>query len=264
MLVGVTVDPDAYDRLAAYPGADMCRVFGYSRKGLPAWQPTTGDRRVAQLTAAGVMPACIFQDWPDDAAAKTAVTAWLDQVDQLCRLTWRHEHDRKETDITRVRRRNYLLSGWIHDHPNGDFVTLVPTQTYQWTMGTGPGKGNGDWSIWYTGIGQTGVDVYADSWRTDYPDPAGFLAPLWRYRDSIGRRIEIPEFGAARLAGDPTGQRRGEWLYRCAQIMRAEGVTAVCYWDDVGSNGTELRLWRAAADTPEAEAWRQVIAENNA
>lgn len=261
MLVGTTVDPHAYDRLTTYPGSRMCRVFGYSGKGgPPSWRPTTGDARISRLLAAGIMPAAVWQDWPNDQRAHELVTAWLDEVDQSARLTWRHEADRKETDHTRYRIRYFRLAEWVDAHPNGHYVTLVPTQTYQWTMS----KGRGDYALWYTGIGIAGVDVYADSWRTDYPIPQVFLSPLWRYRDTINQPIELPEFGAARLPGDPTGERRAAFLYECAQLMRAEGVTAVCYWDDIGSNGTDLRLWRDRADTPEAETWRQVIAENNA
>lgn len=264
MLVGVTIDPRDYThRALAFPESQMCRVFGYSRKGMPAWEPATGDGRVAWLIRElpGIVPACVFQDWPDDATTKTRVLAWLDQVDSPCRLTWKHEADRKREDPTVLRRRYYLLAQWVGEHPNGHHVTLVPTQTYQWTMGSSAGKGAGDWSRFYTGIGIPGVDVYANSWEAHYPDPDPFLAPLWRYRDTIGTALEIPEFGAARVQGDADGQARADWLYRCGTMMRAEGVTAVAYWDDLGSNATDLRLWTDQPTTPEVVAWSAVMAD---
>lgn len=266
MLVGTTVDPGAYDRLATYPGTRMCRVFGYGSRGLPPWKPTTGDARIAAVTtlAPSAQPAAVFQIWPDDNTVRARIESWLDELDRPARLCWRHEADRKGEPIASYRRRYFLMAGWLAEHPKGELVTLTPTQTYQWTMAAAAGKGHGDWSIYYTGIGNTGIDVYADSWRPDYPDVSTFLDPLWRYRDTIGRPLELPEFGAARVAGDVDGQRRAAWLYACAEVMRREGVTAVCYWDDLGTGGTDLRLWTDDPDTPEAQAWRAVIAENNA
>lgn len=267
MLVGVTVDPRQYEtRIPAFPESQMCRVFGYSTAGLPAWGPATGDRRVARLRALvpGIVPACVFQDWPDDATVKARITVWLDQVDTDCRLTWKHEADRKRTDPTVYRRCYYRLAQWVADHPNGSKVTLVPTQTYQWTMASAAGKGAGDWSKYYTGIGTPGVDVYANSWEASYPDPAAFLAPLWRYRDTIGQPLEFPEFGAARVAGDVDGQKRADWLYQCGQMMRVQGVTAVAYWDDLGSNSTDLRLWKDTPTTPEVLSWSAVMADMGA
>lgn len=264
MLVGVTLDPlDYLHRGLAFPQSQMCRVFGYSSRGMPAWTPTTRDGRVAWLRRElpDCMPACVFQDWPDDATTQSRVVAWLDEVDGPCRLTWRHEADRKREDPTVYRRRWYLLAQWVAEHPNGHWVTLVPTQTYQWTMSGGAGKGRGDWSRYYTGIGTPGVDVYANSWEGRYPDPGTFLAPLWRYRDTIGTTLEFPEFGAARLPFDTDGRERAGWLYRCAEIMHAQGVTAVAYWDDLGSNRTDLRLWTDTPTTPEVFAWSAVIAD---
>lgn len=262
MLVGVTVDPREYgSRVPVFPLSRMCRVFGYAAKSLPAWQPTTGDRRVAALRELlpAVVPACVFQDWPSDSLVRQLLNAWLDQVDADCRLTWKHEADRRREDPTVYRRRYFQLAQWVVDHPNGEHVTLVPTQTYQWTMSAGPGKGVRDWSKYYTGIGIPGVDVYANSWEDHYPDPAAFLAPLWRYRDTIGRALEVPELGAARVAGDTDGRARADWLFRCGSMMRAEGVTAVAYWDAVGSNGTDLRLWTDEPATQEVAAWSALM-----
>jgi hypothetical protein len=262
VLVGVTVDPKAYaSRLPVFPGNRMCRVFGYSSRGLPAWQPVTGDKRVATIRelVPGIVPACVWQDWPSDSETLPKVVAWLDQVDGPCRLTWRHEADRKREEPAAYRRRWYLLAQTVAEHPNGHYVTLVPTQTYQWTMAAAGGKGGGDWSKYYTGIGIAGVDVYANSWESRYPDPGAFLAPLWRYRDTIGRPLEFPEFGAARIAPDADGSQRADFLYRCAEIMHVQGVTAVAYWDDLGSNSTDLRLWKDQPATREAAAWAAVI-----
>lgn len=265
MLVGVTVDPREYaTRIPVFPGSRMCRVFGYVARSLPTWRAATGDRRIAQLRelVPGIQPAAVFQDWPDDTTTRARVVGWLDQIDFPARLCWRHEGDRKQEDPTTYRHRWYNLAQWVMDHPNGHHITLTPTQTYQWTMSNAAGKGGGDWSMFYTGIGNPGIDVYANSWEPDYPDPAGFLAPLWRYRDTIGRNVEFPEFGAARVTGDADGNRRAEFLHTCATMMKAEGVTAVCYWDDLGSNNTDLRLWQNQPTTPEVAAWSAVIADN--
>lgn len=266
MLVGATIDPRDYERrVPALPDSRMCRVFGYASRGLPTWAPQTGDKRVAQLRALapGIMPALVFQDWPSDDEARARVHALLDEVDAPCRLTWRHEADRKGEEPTQYRRRYFTLSDWVAEHPNGDYVTIVPTSTYQWTMSTAAGKGAGDWSKYHVGAGRTGIDVYADSWRSDYPAVAQFFAPLWRYRDTIGADLEVPEFGAARVAGDVDGWRRADWLVRSFDHMATEGVTAVAYWDDLGSNGTDLRLWTDTPDTPEVEAVREVMRQYN-
>lgn len=262
MRVGVTIDPREYERrVPVFPRSGMCRVFGYPSTGLPSWVGRAGDRRIPWLRQAvpGIVPAAVFQDWPSDVATHERIDAWLDEVDGPVRLTWRHEADRKNEDATVYRRRYYLMQEWLLDHANGHHVTLVPTATYQWTLGNAGGKGRGDWSRFYAGIGTPGVDVYADSWRTDYPNPSAFLSPLWRFRDVIGQAIELPEFGAARLPVDADGQRRAGWLTECARIMAFEGVTAVSYWDDIGSNKTDLRLWSAGPDTPEVAAWRAVM-----
>lgn len=64
MIVGTTVDPEAYDRLALYPGTRMCRVFGYSSKGMPVWKPTTGGDRVQRVRALApsAIIAAVYQD----------------------------------------------------------------------------------------------------------------------------------------------------------------------------------------------------------
>jgi hypothetical protein len=266
VIVGATIDPREYERrVPLYPDSRMCRVFGYPSKGLPTWSPETGDKRIARLRelVPGIIPAAVFQDWRDDATARALVTAWLDQVDAPARLCWRHEADRKREDSTVYRRRYFVLAELLQDHPNGHHITLTPTSTYQWTLSKAAGKGQGDWSRYHVGVGTPAIDVYADSWRGDYPDPAAFLAPLWRYRDLIGQAIEFPEFGAARLPVDVDGRRRAEWLTVCADIMAVEGVTAVSYWDDLGSNATDLRLSRSEAVTPEIEAWRDVMRRYN-
>lgn len=266
MIVGATIDPRVYDsRVPTYPESQMCRVFGYPSTGLPSWRGRAGDRRIPTLRqmVPNMVPACVFQDWPSDSEVRERLTAWLDEVDGPARLTWRHEADRKTEEPAQYRRRYFLMAELLAEHPAAELVTLVPTSTYQWTQSMGPGKGRGDFSKFHVGVGVAGVDVYADSWREHYPDPAQFLAALWRYRDTIGSDIEIPEFGAARVAGDGDGQRRAEWFTRCAAIMAAEGVTAVSYWDDIGSNGTDLRLYRDSPDTPEVQAWRAVMREHN-
>jgi hypothetical protein len=266
VIVGTTVDPSQYEtRLLTYPGTRMCRVFGPPNTGIPSWQGRKGDERIARIKRVDplIEPACTFKDWPNDTSALIAVNAWLDQLDGPTRLAYMHEGDAKNVDATTYRHRWYLLAGWIHNHPNGRFVTLTPTQTSQWTLATPAGKGRGDWSKYYVGLGRPAVDVYAGAWLTKYPDPAGFLEPLWRFRDTIGWNLEFPEFGIARLTFDTTGQGRADWAYACAGIMRAEGVTAVSWWDDFGSNGTDIRLYDSTPDTPEVSAWRAVIAENN-
>lgn len=266
MLVGVTIDPREYEnRAPLYPASRMCRVFGYASKGLPTWRPETGDKRVARLRelVPEIVPALVFQDWPDDDTVHQRVSALLDQVDAPCRLTWRHEADRKREEPSQYRRRYFMLADWVNAHANGHHVTLVPTSTFQWTMSLAAGKGRGDWSKYHVGVGRTGVDVYADSWRGTYPDVRKFFAPLWRYRDAIGADLEFPEFGVARVAGDVSGTGRAAFIAEALDHMAAEGVTAVAYWDDIGSNGTDLRLWSAAPASPELDVLREATARYN-
>ncbi len=262
MIVGANIDPRNYDeRVPMYPDSRMCRVFGYAKRGMPTWRPATGDDRVAHLHRLNpaIIPALVFQDWPDDQTARTRVTALLDEIDGPARLCWRHEADRKSEEPTTYRHRYFALAGWLADHPARQYVTLTPTSTYQWTMPKVDGKGHGDWSKYHVGVGHIGVDVYADSWRADYPDPDAFLGPLWRYRDLVDQPMEFPEFGAARVAGDEDGKRRADWLAKCAEIMAREGLVAVSYWDDLGSNLTDLRLSATTEDTPEVRVWRDVM-----
>jgi len=267
MLVGASIDPREYDRrVPVLPENRLCRVFGYQSRGMPTWRPQTGDKRVARLRELlpDLVPALIFQDWPSDAEAERRVRALLDEIDRPARLTWRHEADRKREPVEQYRRRYFQLAEWVGTHPNGGHVTLVPTSTYQWTMSNAPGKGKGDWSRYHVGVGRTGIDVYANSWESGYPDPVAFLAPLWRYRDAIGAPLEFPEFGAARARADASGNGRAEFITRVADIAAAEGVTGIAYWDDIGSNGTDLRLWRDDPETPEVAAWRDVMRRHNA
>ncbi len=270
MIVGTTVDPAAYEeRLPRYPGSRMCRVFGYPGTGLPPWRArrvgNVVDDRIERVLriAPGTIIAGTFKDWNDDASARAAVNAWIDEIPPEvddARLAWMHEADRKGVDPTLYRRRQWLLAEWIADHPRGELVTQTPTSTYMWTLDDAAGKGRGDWSKYLAGVGITAVDVYAPSWAPTYPDPAKFVEPLRRLQDITGGDVEVPELGAARLDGDPTGERRAEWIVDVAGRLRAIGVTAVAWWDDYGTNGTDLRLAVGDEVSPEVEAWRAVIA----
>lgn len=266
MIVGASIDPRAYTaRVPALPESRMCRVFGYASKGMPTWRPQTGDRRVSTLCEMlpAIVPALVFQDWPDDAEVKRRLSVLLDEADRPFRLTWRHEADRKHEPVEQYRRRYFLIQAWLGEHPNGYLATLVPTSTYQWTTSNAAGKGRGDWSLYHVGIGTPGVDTYANSWESGYPHVPKFLEPLWRYRDVINDDIEIPEFGAARARADVNGNGRAEFITAVADGLAAGGVTAVSYWDDIGSNGTDLRLWFDKPDTPELAAWRDVMRRYN-
>lgn len=271
---GVTVDPTQIEtRLPWYPGARLCRVFGYPGDGIPPWQPaprpskpTEIDRRLERIAAVApeITPHVSFKDWPDDARVAAMVHGWLDDLpiaedDAVSTgvpayLTWMHEPEPKGVDPALYRRRWFTLAKIVDDHVNGGHVPLVPVQTLQWTMSTGDGKGKGDLSIYYTGIGSPGIDCYADSWRPDYPPPGQFLAPALRLAAAAGVAPFLPELGSAKVATDTSGERRADWIRAVGSILRAEGAEAASWWDDFGTGGVDIRL-----DEPGRAAWNDVI-----
>ena len=275
MLAGVTVDPRDLmtGRLARYPGARLCRVFWGPGDGHPKWS----DPRLIKLATtmpAGVprvIPHVSWKDWDSAAAARTGVTAFLDgltgaagifpageDAEPLAVLTWMHEPEPKGIDAALYRRNWWDLGGIVGDHPNGELVDLVAIQTLQWTESTKPGKGNGDLTRYYAGVAQPGIDCYANSWEPTYPDPVKFLQTALQLADRSGAAPCIPELGAMKLAYDPTGARRADWIRTVGGILKREGCSMVSWWDDLGTGGVDFRL----DDKPSADAWRDVIAGN--
>lgn len=277
MLVGVTVAPDLIEqRMPQWAGARITRVFGYPGEGIPHWTPRPfrakrgSDSRLQRLTAAApdVIPNVVFRDWADDVTVASMVTAWvadlpvpptlepgeLSTLPQAF-LTWCHEPGPKGVDPALYRRRWMTLSAILADLPAAGRVQPLPTDALQWVMGTDPAKGNGDLSIYHTGVGWPAMDCYADSWRPTYPDPRTFLTPALRIADAAGTPPFLPELGAALVAGD-TGERRAEWIRAVVEILRSEGCAGVCWWDNLGTGGTDLRL----DDEPSRTAWQDAIA----
>jgi hypothetical protein len=273
MMVGVTVDPTEYEtRLPLYPGNQMCRVFSPPGSGMTGWPGSGHDDRVARIWAAGgeqIRPACTFKDWADDHTAKTAFDQWLNVAPEAIErvgvdLAHMHEGDAKRVDAAEYRRRQFLLAQWITQHPRGKYVRLTPTQTLQYTQAKSrPGKPKGDGNLvpYFAGVGTPALDMYADSWVKDYPDPVAFCEPLWQLRDATGQAPAVPELGAARVRSDTTGAGRAAWLTAVAEQLAAGGCASVCLWDDLGTGGTNLRLTDdVGVTTPEVTAWRAVIA----
>lgn len=275
MDVGVTVDPAQIEaRLPLYPGNKIIRVFGYPGTGLPAWRSTGkgSDDRIERIYATvghGIRIAATFKDWASDKTARTMVTGWLDNAPESIEqtgvdLAHMHEADAKRFNVTEYRRRQFLLAEWVTAHPRGKYVRITPTQTLQYTMAkSAPGKpkGDGDITPYYAGVGVPALDMYADSWEKTYPDPVKFCEPLWRLRDAAGVAPAVPEIGAARLPADKNGSGRAEWLEAVGEQLSLGGCASVCYWDDLGTGGTDLRLTvDPTVVTPEVEAWRRVMA----
>lgn len=263
MLAGVTVDPDDLPRMARFPQARHTRVFWPPKAGLPTW----ADRRLQWLktNAPLVVPHVSFKDWPSDAAVTKGVTAFLDGMtaptvtgtaDPLVMLTWMHEGDAKGVDSGDYRRRWWTLQGIVGDHPNGPLVGTAPIQTLQWTQGVAKGKGNGDLSRYYAGVGCAGIDCYANSWDPAYPDPAKFLHLALQLAARSGGPPCLPELGAVRLASDPSGRGRADWIRAVATILKSEGCRVVSWWDAIGTGGTDFRL----DDEPSRTAWQDVCA----
>lgn len=269
MRVGVTVDPKDYDaRLKLYPGPAVCRVFGPPGSGIPRWT----DRRVQFLLRRGIMPHVSFKDWgrdDTDASAAQQIDSWLDEVPQqapgpvVARLTYMHEPEPKNFDDRLYRRRQMYLAELIAAHRNGRWVRQVCIQTLQWTASGKAGKGRGDFSRYYAGVGELGMDCYADSWASNYPSPAKFLEIPLRLADSAGQPLIVPELGARRLDFDTTGERRAHWIRTVCDRLRMEGCTAVSWWDDLGGDkdgsATDYRL----EDEPSRQAWCEVMTANH-
>lgn len=274
MLAGVTVDPSQIEaRLPLYPGNSIIRVFGYIGGGLPEWVATKTDDRIPRIAALvpGIRFAVTWKDWASDAAARALFDDWLSMAPasiettgvDICHM---HEADAKRMNVTEYLRRQFLLAEWLREHPRGRHVRQTPTQTLQWTMAKslpGKPKGDGDITKYYAGVGVPALDMYADSWAKTYPDPVKFCEPLWRLRDASGLAPAVPEFGAARLPADKAGTGRAEFIEAVGDQLRLGGASSVCYWDDLGTGGTDLRLTKDAQEiTPEVEAWRRVLAAN--
>lgn len=270
MRAGVTVDPKdlAVGRHNRYPGLRHCRFFWSPGDGLPV----LADKRLAQFQQGrkdgepARIPHVSWKDWDSLPVVRAGVNALLDSLtapaapapvdEPLLVLTWMHEGDAKNVDPATYRRNWWDLSGIVGEHPNGALVQLVPIQTLQWTESMKDGKGKGDLSRYYVGLGQPGIDCYNDGWLPTYPDPHRFLETPLRLADRAGQAPCLPELGISKLAYDPTGQRRADLLLQIAGILRSEGCVMVNYWDDLGTGGTDFRL----DDKPSADAWRAVVA----
>ncbi len=259
--LGVTVDPTQYEaRLPFHEGAyGPSRVFWKPGAGLPSWADSR-VRRIKAVDARRRLSFC-FKDWPSDEAVRLGVRKIIDEAraaGETFDLAHMHEPGPKDFDPREWRRRQFKLDEWIGE--DVDVCTLTPTEAMQWLMSNADGKGKGDLSIYYAGVGDPSIDCYWDGWVDKYPTASAFLAPALRLQDAAGRPVRLPEFGGARLKSDPTGQGRADTITAVCDLARAEGVALISYWDDIGTGGTRIALGDVGENTPEQQAWRAQIA----
>ncbi len=259
--LGVSVDPTEYEsRLPAHEGAfGPSRVFWKPGAGLPSWDDSR-VRRIKAVDERRRLSFC-FKDWQSDAFVRTGVRALIERArtdGETFDLAHMHEPGPKDFDPREWRRRQFVLDEWIGD--DTDVCTLTPTEALQWVMSNKDGKGKGDLSIYYAGVGVPSIDCYWDSWADEYPSAAAFLAPALRLQDAAGKPVRLPEFGGARIKSDTSGAGRAALITAVCDLARAEGVALISYWDDIGTGGTDIRLGPVGGNTPEQQAWRAQIA----
>ncbi len=270
--VGVNATPsELAATLQTFPGMRFCRVFGAPGRGIPAWTAPA----MTELRKAGALAWPSFKDWLGDEAAKTMIGTWLDSIPSSVNETWLTYHHEPEGDLNsyEYRRRWIQLGRWVRAHRNAAKVRLVPIHTLYPSRHKSDDTYSTDWTKW-VGVWQQwmplnrdgsyvgdymGWDCYLESDAKPYEPPSLlFRAPLAAAKQA-GTRLVIPELGALRINGDAgIGTGRAAWINACTEYLDVEGVHAVAWWHNTGTNGADYRL----SDKPSAEAWRAAINRN--
>lgn len=262
MRVGLTCAlADYAGHFADFPSAAFCRVFFEPGQGLlPQSHP-----KLAKLPAS-VTP---WVSWKDP-VSEAVLDDWLHHVTRPTIVTYHHERDNGKTPAEQSRKvraehfaRTRAYHGVIAGHPKRHLITHIPIQTLQWTAGKTTAtavRGDGDWRTWWAGVGDgIGIDCYADSWATSYPDPEKFLAISNEMAEGSGRRLWLPEVGSVLLGGD-TGAGRAAWIRDLVALLRERGAGGAAWWCAIGKPGAEgeVRDFHLS-DQPSAQAWRNAI-----
>lgn len=262
MRVGLTCAAVDYgSHFAAFPLAAFCRVFFEPGDGLPPWMHPKLANLPPQVTP--------WVSWKDP-VSEAVLDDWLHQVTRPTIVTYFHEKDngKKLAEQSRKVRaehfaRTRAYHGVIAGHRNRPLIQHVPIQTLQWTAGKTTAtavKGDGDWRLWWAGVGDgVGIDCYADSWATSYPDPEAFLRLPFELAEGAGRRLWLPELGSVLLGGD-TGAGRAAWIRDVMTLLRERGCAGAAWWCALGKpgKGGEVRDFHLS-DQPSADAWREAI-----
>lgn len=269
MRVGINATPvDIPATLLSFPAPASCRVFGGIGAGIPSW---TGAA-IMLLRKARVTPWVSFKDWPDDATAARAVTAWLSAMPADVPEVWLTYHHEPEGDLpSGLYRHNWtVFAQTVRAHPNAGRVRLVPIHTWYPARYKVGDRYSPDWTAW-TGVWQQwaptdakgaylgdymGWDCYLPVNAPSYEPPARFFRNPVGAAWQAGVPLAVPELGALRLAADQTGTGRAGWITDCVGYLRSVGAVAVNWWHATGTSGADYRL----TDAPSAHAWRAAIA----
>lgn len=249
----------------AFPRAAFCRTFAAPGEGL-----LPHDHPKRQLPAGWAE----WASWKDPIPENT-LDGWLDTITRPTILTYRHERDNDKGAAAQSRTaradhfaRTRAYHGVIAGHRNRHLITHIPIQTLQWTMAAsnpakGIVKGDRDFRTWWAGVGDGfGVDAYVDSWAKTYPDPVGWLDPMFEAAEMAGRRLWLAELGAVLLGGD-AGAGRAAWIRDVLTVLRERGCAGVAWWCAYGTPGAkgEVRDFHLH-DKASADVWRAATEHN--
>ncbi len=239
--------------LGAGHGVEISRIFFGAGQAF-SWN----DPRIQTLKRHGVTPFISFKDY--DLNLVKTITITIPSDIHFAFVTYCHECDR---DLGASTFKTRELNMWnamkgLGNHLNGR-VKYMSVLTRQWIENNGY-----SYSTYWCGCGDfLGVDMYANSWQSTYPDPTAFTKPSMDFATSVGIRLFYPELGAIKLPSDPNDTGRAAWMKAVAAKMKSFSLgRGVIWWDAIGtpaSDGTPRHFELSGAS---ATAWRQVLADN--
>lgn len=239
-------------------GVEVSRVF-FGAGETFSWN----DPRIQTMKRHGVTPFISFKDY--DLNLVKTITNTIPSDIHYAFVTYCHECDR---DLGASTFKQRELAMWnamknLGNHLNGR-VKYMSVLTRQWIE-----NNVYSYSTFWCGCGDfIGVDMYANSWQSNYPDPTAFTSPSMAFASSVGVRLFYPELGAIQLPNDPTDSNRAAWAKAVATKMKNFSLgRGVIYWDAIGtpaSDGTprHFELDATGPNDPAVVAWKQVLAAN--
>ena len=254
MIVGVTAAAENLSSvLGKYPRSKVTRIFFGSGETL-RWS----DSRITLLRSKGMIPFVSVKD-DNPSAAKQFVDAIPANVPVLY-MTYMHEPEQGRDALSASTFKSRFCNFYktIKTSTKASRVKVVSLQTRQWTE-----NGGHSYSTYYPGNDCTdafGVDAYADSWRSGYPDPANFLSKMTTFARSVRKPLVLAELGAARLSNDPTDVKRATWIRGVGAKLRTDGTQMVIWWHEMGTGDVNFRLNQIGDwNDPCVGAWRTMI-----
>lgn len=253
-IVGVTAAAENLPTvLGKYPRSKVTRIF-FGKGEAPRWS----DSGLAILRTKGMIPFVSLKDY-NPTAAKQFVDSMPADVPVLY-LTYMHEPEQGDDKLSASTYKSRFCKFYraIKSSTKASRVKGFSVQTRQWTE-----NGGHSYGTYYPGNDCTdgfGVDMYADSWRDEYPNPASFLSKVTTFARSVGKPLVIAELGAARLSNDPTDAKRAAWIKAIGIQVRASAAQIVIWWHELGKGKVNFRLNQIGGwNDPCVREWRNVI-----